>query len=136
MQPWILFASLSLLFWGMWGIFGKLASAHMPARSIFMVEAVVTLVVAGVWLLSSGFSFEGAQRGLLWAALAGAMLGLGQACFFLAVSRGNVSLIIGLTALYPLITIAIAFLFLKEHVSWTQGLGLALAAAAIPLLSF
>ena len=130
-------AGLSLVFWGLWGVFGKLASSGgMPAKTIFVIETVVALLVAVAWLAFSGFRVELHSKAVVWAVLTGLTLGLGQLFFFLALSRGKVSLVIGLTSLYPLITIGLAFLFLKEQVSWTQGLGIALAAMAVPLLAF
>jgi transporter family protein len=136
MQIWMLYAGLSLTFWGLWGYFGKMASATMPAKSVFIVEAVVAVLVAAVWLAASGFKMQSDPKGLFWAALTGLTLGLGQLFFFLALSRGKASLVFGITALYPLITIALALALLKEQVTWTQGLGILLAAIALPLMSF
>ena len=56
--------------------------------------------------------------------------------FFLIASRhGLLSLASVLTALYPAVTVLLAVLILREHTSRAQRLGLALAAAAIVLIT-
>jgi transporter family protein len=136
MQTWFIPAVLSVTFWGLWGFFGKVASGGLPPRSVLFIESLVGLIVAACWMAAYGFKFEAtSQKAPLYAMLTGIALGFGQMFFFVALSRGKASVIIIMTALYPLVTIALSFLFLKEGVTWTQGLGIALALAAIPLLS-
>lgn len=136
MQVWIIPAALSVLFWGLWGFFGKIASGGMPPRSVLFVESLVGLLVAAAWMAAYGFKLEATSaKAPLYAILTGLALGFGQMFFFIALSRGKASIVILMTALYPLVTIALSFAFLKEGVTWTQGLGIALALAAIPLLS-
>lgn len=136
MQFWLIPAVLSVLFWGLWGFFGKMASAGLPPRSVFFIESIVALVVAAGWMATHGFKFDAvSSKGFLYAALTGIALAFGQIFFFVALSRGKASVVIIMTSLYPLITIALAFLVLRETISWTQGLGVVLALLALPLLS-
>ena len=136
MQFWLIPAVLSVAFWGLWGFFGKLSSGGLPPRSVLFIESLVGLLIAACWMAANGFKFEAtAAKAPLYAILTGIALGFGQMFFFVALSRGKASIVILMTALYPLVTIALSFLFLKEGVTWTQGLGIALALAAIPLLS-
>jgi drug/metabolite transporter (DMT)-like permease len=40
-----------------------------------------------------------------------------------------------MTGLYPVVTILLAFLVLRETITWTQGAGIALAVASMTLLA-
>ena len=55
--------------------------------------------------------------------------------FLLAARNGLLSLASVLTALYPAITVLLAVVFLHEHTSRTQRVGLALAAASVVLIT-
>ena len=59
----------------------------------------------------------------------------GTLCFFAAAERGKISLVVSVTALYPLITIILAALFLKEPLTLKHLAGMACALVAILLLS-
>jgi transporter family protein len=48
---------------------------------------------------------------------------------------GKASLVVPITALYPLVTIILAVLLLRERVTIQQGIGMALAVIAVVLLS-
>ena len=65
----------------------------------------------------------------------GAFDALANMCFLLATRHGLLSLASVLTSLYPAVTVLLAVLLLREHTSRVQRLGLALAAAAIVLIT-
>ena len=73
--------------------------------------------------------------GIVYALLAGATGALALVAFYNALSAGKASIIVPLTALYPVVTIVISFLILSERISPLKGVGIALAVAAIILLS-
>ena len=55
--------------------------------------------------------------------------------FFAAIEKGKVSTIIGLSSLYPVVTIALSVLLLHEKITKREGLGIALALTAGWLLA-
>jgi bacterial/archaeal transporter family protein len=64
------------------------------------------------------------------------MLGfLGAFCFLNAVSTGPVTLVATLSALYPAISVLLAVFWLHEPVTLRQGIGIALAFAAMVLVA-
>jgi len=67
--------------------------------------------------------------------LAGACDALANMCFLLASRHGLLSLASVLTSLYPAATVVLAVLLLREHTSAMQRFGLALAGAAIVLIT-
>ncbi len=74
-------------------------------------------------------------RPLLIALGAGLCDVLANMFFLLAARAGLLSLASVLTALYPAVTVLLAVVLLHEHTSRTQRLGLALAAAAVVLIT-
>ena len=60
---------------------------------------------------------------------------LGALCFITAVDKGKLSVVVTVTALYPVISLTLAFLILKEPVSLMEIVGMILALVAIVLLS-
>lgn len=60
---------------------------------------------------------------------------LGNLCFLAAVSKGPLSLIAPLTALYPALAIVLSIVILNEPIAPRQGLGILLSLAAIVLIS-
>jgi transporter family protein len=86
-------------------------------------------------LFFAGFRPETHPRGILYACLTGVAGLLGGLFYLLAVARGKVPVVVTLTALYPIITIALAAVLLKEPVTLKQGFGMVLAVLSIILLA-
>jgi drug/metabolite transporter (DMT)-like permease len=71
-----------------------------------------------------------------WSVL-GAALGdtLGNAFFLIATRLTSLDVAVMLSSLYPVTTVLLARLVLKEHLTWMQGIGSALMLAAIPMVA-
>jgi transporter family protein len=135
MQPWVVPAAVAFLCWGLWAFLPKLTTRYLdPARSL-VYQALGGLLVALVVLAVLGFRAEGDPRGV-GLALATGVLGVGGALAYLyAVVRGPVALMATVTALYPVIAVALAAAFLHEPVSARQWLGIGLALVALALVA-
>jgi drug/metabolite transporter (DMT)-like permease len=72
----------------------------------------------------------------LWAAsaVAGALLGIGNILLVIALHQGNLAVVAVLVSLYPLGTVVLARLVLKERISLVQFVGVGLAIVAAILL--
>ncbi len=132
---WLPLAILSVLLWGVWGFFQKLATNHMPPRNVYIFATVGALCVVGSVLVTSSFPLNVTSKGIFFAVLAGMCSSLGGLLFLNALSRGAASIVIPFTALYPVVTIFLCFSILEETVTLKQGIGIVLALLSMFLLS-
>src|SRR5262245_53163552 len=129
MGAWFYYACVATLCWGVVGLLQKLGTNRVSSRSL-----LVWLIVGFVALLPLLWH-DGALTGLSWRValiglLGGAANGLGSWALFGALERGaKASVAVPLTALYPLVTIVLARIFLAETLSFRQWVGIALAVA-------
>ena len=135
MNSWVIFAILALLVWGFWGFFPKLATNYISPKSVLVYEVIGAIIVGMAVLFLVNFKPEVNAKGITFAILTGIAGTLGALFFIFAVSRGETSVVVTTTALYPLITIILAFLILKEPITMKQGIGMIFAFAAMMLLS-
>ena len=136
MNHWMLYAAVAIVLWGVNGLFMKLGTNRVSARSmVIWVTAGFLVLLPLLWKESTlaGLSTSVISVGLI----AGMVNGLGNWAVFACLERGaKASVAIPLTALYPLCTVILATIFLKERPSALQWLGIALAVAAGAMLSY
>lgn len=133
---WMAYASFAIALWGVNGLFMKLGTNCVSARSmVIWVTIGFLFFLPFVWWFTSlsGLSAMVISVGLL----GGLVNGLGNWAVFASLERGaKASVAIPLTALYPLFTVMLATLFLKERPTTLQWLGIALAVAGGAMLSY
>lgn len=141
MQSWILLSLGALATWGVWGVFGKIASGYLDGRSLFFYQLVTGLAVVFVAFLVTGFrpqvyAADGTLNpGLKWAVATGVVSAFGQILYFSALGKGKASIVVLMTGLYPVVTVLLAFLVLRETITLTLGIGMLLAVTSMVLLS-
>ena len=135
MKPWILYSIMTLMCWGLWGVFSKLASNYSRPRQTLLFQAVGVVAFALVVLVNERFQIQPTVAGFGWSFAAGFVNFIGFLAFFAAVQKGKVSTVISLSSLYPVITIALSILFLHEKITRREGLGIAFALLAGYLLA-
>lgn len=135
MKPWLFYALMTLLCWGLWGLFSKFASNYTRPRQTLIFQAVGVVAFALFVLCIEQFQIQRSAPGFWWSAAAGFINFVGFLFFFAAVQKGKVSTVISLSSLYPVITIALSILILHEKITKREGLGIACAIAAGWLLA-
>lgn len=135
MTDWFLFALIALLMYGLWGFFPKVAIKYISPKSILIYEVVGGLIIGLIVLFYIGFKPEIHTKGITFAILTGIAGAIGTLFFFFALLRGKLSVVVTMTALYPVVTILLAFIILQEPVTLKQGIGIIFALVAIVLLS-
>ena len=134
-KPWFIFALLALVMWGLWGFFPKLATLHITPKSAIVYEVLGSMIVGVVIFSLIKFQPETQRTGILFAVLTGITATLGTFFFLYAVTLGKASVVVTITALYPLITILLTYLVLKEPITMVQGVGMVLALIAMVLFT-
>jgi transporter family protein len=126
---------LAMVTFGAWGFFPKLAVNYISPQSALIYQVIGGLFVGIVGLAMLNFKPETHPMGILYALLTGITGVLGTLFYYAAASRGQISIVASLTALYPLITILLAIIFLHETLVLKQVIGLCFAVEAIVLLA-
>jgi bacterial/archaeal transporter family protein len=136
MNSWALYACIAVLCWGTVGLLQKLGTNRISSRSllIWLIVGFAALLP----LLWRGGNLSGLSwRVLLVGLLGGAANGLGSWALFEALEKGaKASVAVPLTALYPLVTIVLAQIFLTETLTLRQWVGIALAVIGGAMLSY
>ncbi len=136
-QPWLFYSLLTILLWGAWGAVSKVASDGIDANTnqVYFTLGLLPLILV---ILRSPRLQGGEQRniGIRWAFITGILGGTGNIAFFQAlVIGGKASIVIPVTALFPLVTVILATTLLHERMGKAQKIGLGLALVAIYILS-
>jgi bacterial/archaeal transporter family protein len=144
---WLIWSLVTIVFWGTWGLVSKIASGGMDAyvNQLLYTAGLAPLLVFVAWTVSkqsrsetpaTGEKRAARRMGVFWAFLTGILGGVGNLAFFQAmVEGGKASVVAPVTALFPMVTVLLALIFLRERLGWVQWAGLALAFVAIYLLS-
>ncbi len=125
-----------LLFWGIWGVTIKVAMQSIGLQVVVWVQLAQTLIFPLYFLVFKDLlplKLEGPA--ILWAMFSGAISLIGTLMLYLLLRVAPTSIVIPLSALYPIITIALAFLVLHERITAQQWLGIVFALIAIALLT-
>ncbi len=132
---WLILTLAAMLLWGFWGFFSKLTTNFIRDVDAAVYQAIGTLTVTLIAAFFVRFQPKGNPNGILFAVLSGASAALATFFFFSAITRGRSVVVVSMTALYPLVTLALGVIFLHEAVTLKQSLGVGLALGAIVLLS-
>jgi transporter family protein len=125
------------LLWGAWGIQSKLIVDRISPWMNQVLFPLGLVPVLGAMAFSKRVRVGSDKtRGAWYALVTGVLGGAGNVAFYLALERGGkVSVVVPLTCLFPLVTVAVAYFTLKEKLTREQVAGLFVALVAIYLLS-
>ena len=132
---WLGFSLMALGFWGVWGFLSKVAAQHLPPQAVYLLSVCGHgAVISYVWL-QGGPAIPWHPWGLASALGAGLFMAVGLLFFFKALAGGEAAVVVPLTALYPLVTVLLSWAVLRESLTPRHLAGIALALAAVWLLS-
>ncbi len=132
---WAGYALLCILCWGIWGILSKVGSDRMDPMQMQVLFTVGMLPPVLLALIRLRFKVETDRSGALYGILNGVFTGVGLLAFYAAMAKGKASVVGPVTALFPLLTVLLALLVLKERMNGIQSTGVLLALAAIFVLA-
>ena len=135
----LFYAGLTIVMWGLWGFFGKLAlDRGMSPVAIFVAEVTVAFAIAAILVARSsanGFHEPSLRVWNLFGILSGAGLTVGLVSYYFALTRQDASVVVPLTSLYPAVSVLLSYVVLGERLGRLQWAGLVFAIAGAFLLS-
>ncbi len=134
----LLFLFLTTLFWGIAAIFDKLALGKTsPFTGMMIRQFILTgiLLVAGIGSARLGTLATLETRTMVLFGLSGICGGaLGLWTYYHALRLGGASLVVPITATYPLITVFLSWLVLQESLTIPRIIGTALIVLGVWLV--
>jgi len=136
-KPWLLYALITTLFWGVWGAFAGLPTEHgFPETLVYVVWALTMIPPALYAMNKVGWRLQRDARSIGLGAVIGFFGAGGQMLLFHAVHTGPTYLIFPLIALSPIVTIGLSMIVLGERVTRIGAIGVLLALLALPLFDY
>ena len=129
-------SALTIVMWGLWGFFGKLAlERKMAPAAVFLAETLVSVALAVPLFLLLVYRQEARPSSVnVFGILSGAALALGLLFYYLALEGGRMSVVVPLTATYPVVAALLGVAALGERPTASQWLGVVLVVAGVLLL--
>ncbi len=126
-----------LLLFGVWGITAKFAMKEIGLQIVIWAQVASTAIFPLYFFLFKDLLPLKLETGaIIWALITGALGIGGTIMLYLMLRVAPASIVIPLSALYPVITVTLSFLILRERITPQQWLGILFALAAIALFSF
>lgn len=136
-KPWLLFALITTVFWGIWGAFIEIPEkSGFPATLGYVVWAITMIPCAVVALYIIKWRLEYDKRSAFYGMLIGLTGAGGQLILFQAMREGPAYIVFPVISLFPVVTIFLSSVVLKETTSRKSWIGIVLALVAILLLSY
>ena len=134
----VLLAGFTIVMWGLWGFFGKLAlQKGMAPTTIFLAEVITSVACTVPILVVLLRSHSLSQCHTSWnvfGVLSGAGLALGLLCYYFALEKTQASILVPLTAIYPVVSVLLSYAVLHERPSMLQWVGVVLVIVGAMLL--
>lgn len=129
----IIFAVLG---WGIGSLFNKVANDNMHPIMVSATATVVFIILLGLTFAFYKFDYKVNSTGIIAATVGGLCMCLASMAYFYALRGGHAGIITALTSMYPVLTLILSMIFLKETITMRQGIGVVFAIIAFILMSF
>ncbi|MFN4045827.1 MAG: EamA family transporter [Acidilobaceae archaeon] len=139
MDAWLIASLMVILIWGLWGVMLKYAGLYMEWYYVYAGSAMGAFIVYAIFIsiltITGKLSISLQAKPLAIAAAGGLLGALGGILMVIALKAGEASIVVPLTALYPLVTVLVSYAILGEPMTARKMAGLMLAIIAVILLS-
>jgi len=132
---WLWYALLCIFWWGLWGFLSKIGSVSANPLQMQILFTLGMLPVAVGMLLQMRWKLDRNVGGATYGILSGVATGLGTLGYYAALHEQDASVVTPITGLFPLLTVVLAFIVLRERLNKVQVGGIVLALASIVVLS-
>lgn len=133
---WLFYALITTSFWGVWGAFIEIPEKSGFPTTLGYVVWSFTMILCAIYALHKiNWKPEHDTRSIFNGASAGVLGCGGQLILFQALRQGPAYIVFPIVSLYPVLTIILSLLFLKERTNLRQWIGIAFTLAAMFFLS-
>jgi drug/metabolite transporter (DMT)-like permease len=137
MKPWLVYAMSVTVLWGVWGALIEIPEkAGFAATLGYSVWALTMIPVTLVALKLINWKLDRDRRSILFGISAGLLGCGGQLILFQCLRIGPAYIVFPIISLYPVVTIILSVLLLKERATKRAWFGIILALIAIIMLSY
>jgi drug/metabolite transporter (DMT)-like permease len=133
MPGWFVWSGIAVLCWGLWAVAGRLLGDALSAAQSQAFSTLGILPILAALRLSGRAVITGNPRRGRWIAFgSGLAVCAGNVAYYQALNAGaKASTVVPLTALYPMVTVVLAAILLRESLTGVQWTGIGLSLAAI-----
>ncbi len=136
-RPWLLYALITTLFWGVWGALIEIPErAGFPATLGYIVWSLTMVPCAIVALAIIKWKLDVKPKAVFYGVIVGLLGAGGQLVLFNALKEGPAYLVFPIISLSPAVTVILSVIFLKETTTRRHWAGIVTALVAIVLMSF
>lgn len=132
---WLWYALLCIFWWGLWGFLSKIGSDSSSPMQMQILFTLGMLPVAMAMLANMRGTLDRNAGGIAYGVLSGMATGVGTLGYYAALRARDASLVTPTTGLFPVLTVALAFVVLRERLNKVQMAGMLLAFIAIVIFS-
>ena len=133
---WFWYSVFCFACWAPFAFCAKLAEREISASGMQFLFTLGGVPIALAVLASRRFKFERHGKGIAYGLAVGVLSGIGTLALFAAYhTAGNTAVITTATSLYPMVTVVLAVVLLRERLTAVQIVGLVFACVAFVLFS-
>ena len=138
-RTWVIYASLSAIFAALTSILAKMGISGVESNLGTAIRTCVVLVMAWIIVFAKGKhtkikNIE--KKELFFIALSGLATGASWLCYYYAIQKGIVSVVVPIDKLSIVVTVAFSYFVFKEKLPKKAFLGLCLMVAGTLLMAF
>ncbi|WED42489.1 EamA family transporter [Legionella cardiaca] len=134
-SSWYYPSLVALFLYGAWGYWGTRASSFINPLSITFYSSLGVLIAGILALILLNFRLELSPRGSAYGFLNGLANGIACIFFIIALRKGPAMPVVLITSMYPLVTLILCMVFLKQEITFKQTLGMIFAVIALILFA-
>jgi transporter family protein len=132
---WIILSLIAVIMWGIWGFLAKLVMNFIGWKEYVVASGIgsFTVILITYLLFKPGIFVKNFSFYLAF--LTGVIGTLPTIFFYLALTFERASIIVPLTSTYPIVTVILSILILKESITLIEGVAIILVLIGMLLLS-
>jgi transporter family protein len=130
----IAYPLIAVTTWGLWAFLPKIATRYISPASAMIYEVLAGILMAVIVLRVSKPEISVKQRGSIYAFINGVIGYVGVLFYIYAISGQDAILIAPLSGTFPVVTLVLGAVFLKERFSIPNYVGILLAFGAVYLI--